>query len=239
MSEFFLCSRFCTTQISQISQIDFIFIQIFYSKFVKSPYIFLRVSFLHFFNKCLPLPFKYFSFIIPNIVHELDVTAVDSCLAIRAISNYLKYHSPNSKLNATSTYFVARNRDAVEAIRIHLPVTINIQLIQKFLKRILCSRAIDSLCLTSFWKEDKNGSGAYVPLEWHRIREIIMQLCWRASVFAWSLLRFEQIFDESPELSERVSRKMVTRGVRSIDPRRMSSRPSSLKGVLTILWTNV
>lgn len=150
MSEFFLCSRFCTTQISQISQIDFIFIQIFYSKFVKSSYIFLRVSFLHFFNKCLPLPLKYFSFIIPNIVHELDVTAVDSCLAIRAISNYLKYHSPNSKLNATSTYFVARNRDAVEAIRIHLPVTINIQLIQKFLKRILCSRAIDSLCLTSF-----------------------------------------------------------------------------------------
>lgn len=78
-----------------------------------------------------------------------------------------------------------------------------------------------------------------MPLEWHRIREIIIQLCWRASFFAWSFLRFEQILDESSELSERVSGKMVTRGVRSIDPRRISLRPSSLKGVLTILWTNV
>lgn len=129
MSEFFLCSRFYTTQMSKILQIDFIFIQVFYSKFVKSPYIFLYVSFLHFFNKCLPLPLKYFPFIIPNIVHELGATTVASCLTIQPISSYLKYHSPNSKLNATSTYFVARNRDAVKAIRIHLPVTINIQLI--------------------------------------------------------------------------------------------------------------
>lgn len=87
--------------------------------------------------------------------------------------------------------------------------------------------------------EDKNGSEAYVPLEWHRIREIIMQLCWRASVFACSFLRFEQIFGESSELPECVSRKMITRRVRSIDPRRISSRPSSLRGILTILWTNV
>lgn len=68
-------------------------------------------------------------------------TRCNCSLTIRAISNYLKYRSQNSKLNATSTYSVARNRDAVKAIRIHLPVTINIQLIQKFLKRILFSRA--------------------------------------------------------------------------------------------------
>lgn len=129
MSEFFLCSRFCTTQISKISQIDFIFIQVFYFKFIKSPYILFDFSFLYFFNKYLPLPLKYFPFIIPNIVHELCATAVASCLTIQAISNYLMYHSPNSKLNATSTYFVARNRDVVKAIRIHLSVTINIQLI--------------------------------------------------------------------------------------------------------------